>query len=847
MKRLRLLILMMIAVLFLKGSTVYVRAATASDEVTVKYIYEILNSDGEETKQSSPGEGLTYFVDQTRTTEKDIVAPTVPEGYKFSNVSIESQRCNRSESDSRFIYAGFRDSNRRILLVFNGMDDGTLEHVIRTVTLRIVCTPVQYNVTYDYNGGHGDTPGKSVYFNEKYGTLPVGICEGSTFKGWSLDIDGTKMVYEDTLVKSANNHTLFAQWSGNSYEVSFDANGGSCDVESYTIGYGSKYRLPVATRQGYNFAGWFTEAEDGSQITTETTLTKAAPHTLYAHWTNASYEVRFGGNGGTVSEVKKQITYLGTYGTLPDAERTGYTFTGWYTDKTEGVEITASSKVDIPYTHTLYAGWKANTYSILFDAGGDECKTDKKEVIYASPYGELPSPARTGYSFEGWYLNKDLITEASICYITEQSTLKAAWKPLTFEIAFDPNGGECDTKYKQVTYDELYGELPSPTRIGYTFKGWFLKGELITAETAVTITKDEDLIAKWTPNYYKVIFNANGGECSATEWTYAYDDFYTEFPKAVKDNYIFDGWYTDKDEGVHYTEDMKVSILNDITLYAHWKKIKVIPEDDWYIYPTTPNKNEEKHEITIDEAATKYGYTHEQIRTTMNVYQLTPGVAGAMLKETEVLGADYKTVVTGLDNIEKKRSGKDIQGTSYLQFQPKAKKVTKDSITISWKRIKGAKGYLIYDSECGNTNKFRFDSSTRKNTFTKKKLKSGTYYRFIVVAYSLIDGKQIPIAISSNVHAVTKGGKYGNVKQIIVKKSKKTMKVDKTFAIKAKLKYGKKKKHQTHRRLTYVSTNQKVAIVSNSGVVKAVSKGRCSIYIYDQSGKAKKIRITVRE
>lgn len=1053
-------LLMSIMVFF---TSLHVRAANY-DDVTVNYVYEYRNSVGEITKVISSGESYSFTVNQSIYKEITIYAPSVPTGYSFSNVLIESQSCSNHESISRFVNAGFTDSNKNnIRLTFNGMDND-LDNCHRRLILRIVCKVNQYQVTFDYNGGQGNKNGKSVYYGETYGTLPMGDRNGTAFRGWSLDIDGNTIVDENTIVTTAGNHTLYAQWSYQKYRVTFNPNGGECGTSSNEVGFGEKYRLPSAERDGYSFAGWYTSpaggslvtsdtvmnrAEDhtlfahwsnnslnvsfdanggmagkenkqvtylgtygslpdaaragfsfvgwftereggdevrassvvnvskphtlfahwaavsysatydsnggtcdknaktvfygepygslavpervgatfkgwsldidgnrmidestpvttasdhklyaqwsnniyevtldanggecavgkvsivygkkysglasavregytflgwftkqdgGLEITSKTTMDRAENHTLYAHWKNNSFDVVFDGNGGIVKGTKKQVTYLGTYGTLPTADRTGYTFTGWYTSRTEGNEITASSTVDIPHEHTLYAHWKANSYVILFDGNGGTCDVEKIDVTYESPYGQLPIPQRVGYTFAGWYLEKELITEDSIVYVTEQTTLKANWSANHYEIGFDPNDGECEMKYKEVVYDDTYGELPVPVRTGYTFKGWFIKNELITAESLVAITVDTDLIAKWSPNYYKITFNANGGECSATEWTYAYDDLYTEFPSAIKDFYTFEGWYTSKEGGMHYTEDMKVTILEDMTLYAHWKKIEVIEEDDWYIYPTTPDKNEDKHEMTIDEAAAKYGYSPEQIRNIMNMYQLTSGVAGNLLTRATELGADYKLITSGLDNIEKKKSGNDLAGTTYQKFMARTKTVTKDSIKITWNRVAGADGYIVYASKCGNKNTFSFEVNTKKRAFAKYRLDKGTYYRFIVVAYSVIDGKQIPIAVSKNVHAVTKGGKFGNVKKITVNKTKKTLYVGKSFRIKTKLKYGKKKKHMTHRKLSYESSNPEVATVDSKGVVQALSEGQCTIFVFDQSGKCRKVNITV--
>lgn len=821
-----------------------VRAASAPDRVAVSYVFAYQDSGGRETGRSYAPYSDAYYVDHTRNSDRLLSEVTAPAGYRITSAEIERQECSRADSQSFFGHCGFMEGSGRLLLSFRGLDSAEMEGCERTVTVKLSCAPIQYSVVFDYNGGHGDISGKEVFYHAPYGRLPQGEREGSAFRGWSLDITGEQMVWEDTVVENLSGHVLYAVWETCSYRVSFDAAGGTCDRKECEIRYGSGYVLPVPERAGYTFAGWFTD--QGRQVTDSTIMTVAGPHTLHARWENASFEVAFDGNGGSVSSSRKTVTYLGTYGTLPEAERTGYIFSGWFTERDGGKIVTASASVQETGRHTLYAGWKAEQYRILFDPAGGECDTESREVVYGEPYGVLPEPERTGYTFAGWHLDRKRITAGNLVYVTGQSVLVAEWVPKSYEVCFDPDGGSCGEKYRTVTYDALYGTLPEPERKGYTFAGWFLAdGNRVTEHTAVTITKDSDLTASWTPNYYRITFNAAGGECGAESWSYAYDDYFKEFPKAVKAGHIFCGWYTSKEGGELYPEGRKVDILSDMTLYAHWEKAEPAPEDDWYMYPDSPDREEKPHRITMEEAAGKYGFTISQIRTAMNLYQMEPGVAGSLLQTAQELGADASLALWDPDVLEKKRSGRDVAGSSFSLFKARIKKATQNSVTITWNRIRGADGYLIYDSRCGRMEHFAFDAETAGTSCTKKGLKKGTYYRFIVTAYALIDGRRVPIAVSTNVHAVTKGGKYANAKKITLKKTHKTMRAGEKWKIKVKVSYGKKQ-HKTHRKLSFESSDPGVAKVDDRGIVKAAAKGECRIYVYDQGGRFRKIRIKVK-
>lgn len=138
--------------------------------------------------------------------------------------------------------------------------------------------------------------------------------------------------------------------------VTFNANGGSVEQEAMTVYQNKTYgELPVPERQYHAFAGWYTAAEGGEEVTAETVVTTVVNHTLYAHWEPITAKITFDANGGSVSTVSK-IVYTGNaVGDLPVPTRDYYNFAGWSTS--DGTAITAATVINEAREFTVYAQW----------------------------------------------------------------------------------------------------------------------------------------------------------------------------------------------------------------------------------------------------------------------------------------------------------------------------------------------------------------------------------------------------------------------------------------------------------------------------------------------------------
>ena len=188
------------------------------------------------------------------------------------------------------------------------------------------------------------------------------------------------------------------------------------------------------------------------------------------------------------------------------------------------------------------------------------------------------------------------------------------------------------------------------------------------------------------------------------------------------------------------------------------------------------------------------------------------------------------------------KNDKDLAGSTFGKLCVKVKKSKKKAISLTWKKIQVAKTYVIYGAKCGTS--YKKIATVHRKTFTNKKLKKGTYYKYMVVA---LNEKGKVVAISKLIHVATKGGKVGNCKKLKVNKSKVNLKQGRKFKLKVKqIAKSKKVKLKKHRKTAFESDNQDVAVVSKKGVITAKKKGKCSVYVYAQNGVYKQVKVTVK-
>lgn len=185
----------------------------------------------------------------------------------------------------------------------------------------------------------------------------------------------------------------------------------------------------------------------------------------------------------------------------------------------------------------------------------------------------------------------------------------------------------------------------------------------------------------------------------------------------------------------------------------------------------------------------------------------------------------------------------DVAGSSFRPLMLKAT-AKKRTITLTWKKVKGADGYIIYGARCGKKLKKlkTVKAKTLKTSF--KKLKKGKYYKYVAVAYKNGKNGKEALATSKSVHCTTDGGKKGNPTGIKLSRTGYTVYAGAFIKPAPVLK--KKGKVATHiAKFRYESTSPDTVSVNKKGRIFAKRRGTAYVYIIAQNGMYKRVKITV--
>ena len=521
-----------------------------------------------------------------------------------------------------------------------------------------------WTVTFNANGGSVETSTKAVTRGSAYGDLPTPTRIGYNFDGWYTAASGGTKVTSSTTYALAANQTLYAHWTGIWYELGYDnqfllyewQRSASYGLRSTPTGaslgndqgwpkitsgegthvytkYGASaayFNIYVQPRQEYwfycNMRGTSTNAEvlwvaldsnyhiiqdsgrdyrgmGSSGQLSENSYTAyskkfTVPYNCYCiqiffdvHDTGkwASFRNLRVAKATPYSEIScttrlaYQYSDSATYGTLATPTRTGYTFLGWFTGENgTGTQITSSTAVQW-YSLTVYSHWSGNEQLAILDPQGGELSSNYFLRIHTgSAYGTLPTPTRTGYTFLGWFTapsGGSQVTSLTTVTATTTHALYAQWSG-AHTVYFDAAGGTVSEASRSVLEGSALGTLPTPTRTGYTFAGWYTSQAGGSQVTASTVMGDDDIwaYALWTAGTITVTFNANGGTVSEASRTVAIGGQYNRLPVPTWNGHNFDGWFTASTGGSQITAATTVTSTVNQTLYAHWSSGAV----DWW-------------------------------------------------------------------------------------------------------------------------------------------------------------------------------------------------------------------------------------------------------------------------
>lgn len=369
--------------------------------------------------------------------------------------------------------------------------------------------------------------------------FPSPVREGYTFGGWYTT---TKYKTKVTQVKkgSYNTRTYYAKWNPISYKITYNYNGGTAGkgtVTKYTKE--SDILLVPPTKAGYDFKGWYPNADLSGDEETKISLGSMGARNFYAKWEEATYNIDYHLNGGIFEEITPQIQVYGSSSdaqvweykqeykiswpkiVLPNAIKESHTFAGWYTEPTFKNKVTVIKEGSYG-NKKLYAKWTPYTYKLAFNANGGSGKMNAKTGYQSGKIYNIPvcTFTKKGYFFTGWDFEGSYGEEAdypeqfSHSPITNGETLElyAHWEMVTYPITYVLNAGKdiCwnEDNMSSYTYDEtLDGKLTvnNPTRTGYQFVGWYtdstFKNRLVSSGGESFIptgsAKALKLYAKW--------------------------------------------------------------------------------------------------------------------------------------------------------------------------------------------------------------------------------------------------------------------------------------------------------------------------------------------------------------
>jgi len=416
----------------------------------------------------------------------------------YTTVTFDSQGGTPVDSQTvdYFTAADVPTSPTRTGYVFNGwwtdIVGGTRvsfpTRILEDRTLYARWTATEHEVTFDSHGGTVVAP--QLFDYDSAVSAPTVTRTGYTLVEWTdAEVGGSPVVFPHTVTGAV---TFHAQWSVNSYTVTFNAQGGTA-VAPQIADYGTTLPAPTSpTRAGYSFAGWADAGFGGGAVAFPYTV--AGNATLHAQWIANTYTVTFDAHGGS-AVAPVAADYDTTIDEPAAPTRTGYRFAGWADAAVEG------NAVAFPFTvtgdATMHAQWTVNTHTVSFNSNGGSAVAPQS-VNYNSTIAEPAAPTRTGYTFVGWWELGGPPSIVEFPYtVTGETFMFAMWSTNSYTVSFDAHGGTAVAPVA-AAFDTTIDAPAPPTRVGHDFTGWF---DAATGGTGIafpyTVTGDATLHAQW--------------------------------------------------------------------------------------------------------------------------------------------------------------------------------------------------------------------------------------------------------------------------------------------------------------------------------------------------------------
>lgn len=449
-------------------------------------------------------------------------------------------------------------------------------HTDKNLTIRADWGLDNYTITYTLNGGVEEGGANPTLYdvNTPSFSLKAPRKPGFTFTGWTGS-NGTSPNPSVTIpVGSTGNKNYTANWTENTYTISYNYNSGNAPASPNKANYkitevpfdiNSTAVANQPTRTGYDFTGWTgpnaTSATQTVHVTNAVFLPSGDPQNLAytAHWVLINYTLTYHLDGGTASNPAN-YTIESAELSLNRPTRSGYTFAGWSGTGLSGqvmdVKIPRGSTGNREYT----AHWTPINYTLTYRDGSANITVPGAPTQFNDP--QLPltinnEPTKPGWTFTGWTGGAGadggkVITIPNNTHANQIYT--ATWNPITYTITFNLNDGVNPAIQPEWTsYDmaklPLSGVSVTPTRTGYTFNGWTGHG-LTNHKAPFSITSATNGVpgnltytAQWTLDTYNLTYDLAGGAvATANPATYTYTTSAITLNNPTRTGYTFAGW-----------------------------------------------------------------------------------------------------------------------------------------------------------------------------------------------------------------------------------------------------------------------------------------------------------------
>lgn len=376
-------------------------------------------------------------------------------------------------------------------------DGATVSNLTSTdkaiVTMYAQWQPISYTVKFNKNrpDATGSMPDMSFRYNETKRLTPnVYSSASAKFAGiWNTSPNGSGATYQDgegvtnLTEENGGTVTLYAQWSINSYIVTFIDGHDGTTLKTENVEHGHAATPPAMPEHtGYTPLGW----SGYGNITGNTVIR--------LEYRKNAYQIAFDANGGTGNMDNQQMSYdTKTALNANKFSRTGYTYIGWrLEDKDNGTAYADGEEVENltsedGATLTMYAQWSSNGYDISFNANAKDATgaTPSMHMSYDETRNLTKNGfSRTGYIFSGWRLSDavsgtEYADGASVTNLSSESngsvTLYAQWTPISYRIRFD--GNKADATGTTPEMSMRYGETKTLSPNGFSspsakWTGW---------------------------------------------------------------------------------------------------------------------------------------------------------------------------------------------------------------------------------------------------------------------------------------------------------------------------------------------------------------------------------------